>query len=87
MQCFVYRSSKKEGLYVYLREKDTLALLPSPLREEMGDAEFALSFELDASRKLNSQDPQEVINNLEERGFHVQMPEDIEALLAKLAHK
>ncbi len=87
MQCFVYRSSKKEGLYVYLREKDTLDILPPPLRAEMGDAEFALAFELDGGRTLSSEDPKEVLENLNKRGFHVQMPRDLESLIETLAHK
>jgi len=87
MQCFVYRSSKKEGLYVYLREKDRLDLLPPPLKAEMGVAELALTFELDTNKKLGSEDPLKVISNLEKQGFHVQMPRDVESLIETLAHK
>lgn len=85
MKCFVYRSSKKEGLYVYVREKNMLEKLPAALQQEMGQAEYAMSIELSESKKLNTEDPVHVMQNLETHGFHVQMPQDIESVLADLA--
>lgn len=81
MQCFVYRSSKIDGLYVYMTEENCLDQLPSPLIKQLGNAELALSFELLPDRPLTSEDPAEVISNLESVGFHVQMPPKVESLL------
>lgn len=72
---------------MYLSEKDRLDLLPAPLLAQMGVSEFALSFELSADRKLGSEDPAEVLANLTEHGYHVQMPKDITSILDALAHR
>lgn len=87
MQCFVYRSSIEEGLYVYMAEKDRLEILPAPLRTKMGECELALTFELSGDRKLGSEDPAQVLSNLTAHGYHVQMPRDISSILDSLAHR
>lgn len=81
MQCFVYRSTKKDGLYVYLAEKDRLDILPVELMTQMGMPELALTFELSPTRSLSTEDPAEVLDNLKTRGFHVQLPPKEETLL------
>lgn len=78
MQCHVYRSSLRDGLYVWMREPDALDALPEPVRRQLGRAELAMTFELTADRKLGQEDAATVLANLAERGFHVQMPRDIE---------
>lgn len=81
MRVYIYRSSKKEGLYVYLREHAHLADLPEPVSRQLGDAEFAMEIELTADRKLGQEDSAQVMANLESSGFHLQMPRDIETLI------
>ncbi len=85
MQCFVYRSSIKAGLYVYLLHEDGLDALPDPIRRQMGAAELALSFDFSQDRTLSSENPADVRKNLENLGYHVQMPKDIEPLLKKIS--
>ena len=78
MQCHVYRSSTRDGLYVWMREPDALDTLPEPVRRQLGLAELAMSFDLSPDRRLGQEDAATVLANLESRGFHVQMPRDIE---------
>lgn len=85
MQCFIYRSSIKEGLYVYLSEEGGLEKLPSPVQKQLGDAEFAMSLELSPDRQLGQENVETVIDNLEKQGFHVQMPREIEGQLAEIS--
>lgn len=85
MQVFVYRSSKKAGLYVYVLNEEQLSELPPPLLKQLGEPEHALTFELTADRKLGSENPTEVRANLESEGFHVQMPRDIEDIVAEIS--
>lgn len=86
MQCYIYRSSIKDGLYVYLAEEDGLGRLPEPVLKQMGVPEFAMSLEIDASRKLGQEDAATVLQNLECQGFHLQMPRDLESQLASIAN-
>lgn len=83
MRVYIYRSSKKEGLYVYLRDQAQLETLPEPVTKQLGTAEFAMEFDLTADRKLGQEDATKVIANLESQGFHLQMPRDIEIQIEK----
>ena len=85
MQCHVYRSSVRDGLYVWMREPDALDALPEPVRRELGRAELAMTLELTPDRRLGQEDAATVLANLESRGFHVQMPRDIEAEVERVA--
>lgn len=85
MQCYIYRSSIKEGLYVYLADEDGLERLPEPVLKQLGNPEFSMSLELTPERRLGQEDVQIVLQNLSSRGFHVQMPRDIESQLESIA--
>ena len=85
MQCFIYRSSIKEGLYVYLAEQDGLQELPEPVLKQLGEPELAMTLDLQPERKLSQEDTRVVLENLKTRGFHLQMPRDIENQLAAVA--
>lgn len=85
MQCYIYRSSIKEGLYVYLASEDGLDQLPAPVLKQLGTPELSMSLELNPERKLGQEDAKVVLKNLETQGFHVQMPRDIEHQLAAIA--
>ena len=86
MQCYIYRSSVKEGLYVYLADNDALDALPEPVRKQLGVPELAMSLELNAETRLGQEHAPTVLENLATQGFHVQMPRDLEQQLASLAH-
>ncbi|MGQ7842920.1 YcgL domain-containing protein [Granulosicoccus sp. 3-233] len=85
MQCYIYRSSIKEGLYVYLAKEDGLETLPEPVLKQLGTPEFSMTLDLHPDRKLGQEDARVVLDNLESRGFHVQMPRDIEQILHSIA--
>ena len=85
MQCYIYRSSLKEGMYVYLNEEDGLEKLPAAVLKQLGTAEFAMSIELSADRKLGQEEASTVLENIHKQGFHVQMPRDLERQLESIA--
>ena len=86
MQCHVYRSSVRDGLYVWMRDPDALDTLPEPVRRQLGArAELAMTLELTPDRRLGREDARTVLENLAERGFHVQMPRDIEPEVQRAA--
>jgi uncharacterized protein YcgL (UPF0745 family) len=74
MQCFIYKSLKKEYLYLYIDKKDDFSRVPEALFNSFGNMEFVLGLELTPERKLASEDAGKVIASLKERGFFVQMP-------------
>jgi len=86
MQCFVYRSSKKDGLYVYLAEEDGLNQLPAPVLHQLGEPELAMTIDLAKRASLGHENIDDVRKNLEDQGFHVQMPKNIEHLVVQAAN-
>ncbi len=74
MKCYIYKSSKKEQLYLYLPTRDDFEAVPPILMETMGAAAFVMELELTPERKLARADSAEVIAGLKEKGFYLQMP-------------
>jgi uncharacterized protein YcgL (UPF0745 family) len=72
--CDVYRSSTKENLYIYVVAEDGLSKVPKDLLSQFGEPVKAMSFTLTEDRSLAKEDPEKVLQNLNEQGFHVQLP-------------
>ena len=85
MQCFVYKSCNKENHYLYLPTQIEDAEIPAALNNLLGDLEFVLEFELNEQRKLPNADSKEVLQQLNDSGYYLQMPRkdqfDMEELL------
>ena len=77
MQCFIYKSLKKSELYLYLEKKDDFSNVPEPLLKSFGRIEYVMDLELTAERKLAKEDTKNVLDNLEKKGFFVQVPPTI----------
>lgn len=74
MQCFVYRSRKKQNTYLFLPEHDDFSTVPESLMQLFGEAEFSFKFDLQPGRKLMLADAEEVMRNLNENGYFLQLP-------------
>ena len=74
MNCFVYRSNTKPGMYLYLVEKDNFSDVPDSLIKLLGDIVFSFEFELSKDRKLVKAGALEVIRNIDENGYFLQLP-------------
>ncbi len=85
MKCQIYRSSVRDGLYVYVADGKTVESLPDPVRKQLGQAELAMTLILSPERRLGQEDPRKVLDNLASLGYHVQMPRDIESVMAGIA--
>jgi uncharacterized protein YcgL (UPF0745 family) len=87
MLCHIYRSSLKLDTYLYLTDKDDFSVIPQELLRVFGPPEFSFSFDLTEGRKLAKEDAGEVIENLENQGYHLQLQNDelIEEMLARKA--
>lgn len=87
MLCHIYRSSQKFDTYLYLVEKDDFSIIPADLLRVFGPPEFSFSFDLTQERKLAREDTAEVLENLENEGYHLQLQNDIlvEQMLAMQA--
>jgi len=83
MKCSVVRSSLKDFTYIYLLAGHDFDDLPVALKKVFGEPEFVMDLELTPDRKLAYEDVSQVMQNLAEQGYHLQMPpqEDATGLL------
>jgi len=74
MLCFIYKSLKKDQLYLYLDKKDDFSALPDELFNSLGTLQFVMELQLSPERKLAREDAKKVMSSIENRGFFIQMP-------------
>lgn len=75
----VYRSNKKEGMYLYLPVKDDFSKVPEKLMKIFGQPEFSLQLNLAKRDCLSRVDIEEVKSKMNQEGFYLQLPPVIHA--------
>ncbi len=82
MKTYIYKSTRKEELYLYITEKDDFSNVPQALFDSMGkEPVYVMELELSANKPLAREDVTKVMENLSNQGFHVQMPPAIQSLM------
>lgn len=74
----VFRSVRREGMYLYVDRAEGLARVPDALRTLFGTPQLSLELVLTPSRKLAQADAKEVLTAIREQGFYLQMPPQID---------
>jgi len=82
--CTIYRSSKKEGMYLYVDKQKDLELVPENLLKLFGKPEHAMTLVLTPEKVLARVDIDHVLAELEDKGYFLQMPPEKEAYLQKI---
>lgn len=78
MNAYIYKSSRKAELYLYITQKDDFSNVPQALYDSMGkEPIFVMEIELTPERNLARENVDTVIKNLETKGFHLQIPPPI----------
>ena len=80
MKVFVYRSLKKNGYYLYVAEENNFEKVPENLMQALGELETALTFVLTKNRKLATENPETVLKNLQQAGYHLQITDPLAKL-------
>ena len=77
MRCFIYKSSKKDGLYLYIAKQDDFSKVPQAIIKSIGLPEFVMQLDITPERELAREKATDVIKGIEENGFFIQMPPTI----------
>lgn len=72
--CSVYKSPRKNEMYLYVDRKEALSRVPEALLAAFGPPKLAFDLVLTPERKLAREDIVQVLENIEKQGFHLQMP-------------
>lgn len=81
--CQVYRSSRKQEMYLYVEKARGLVDVPEVLMAQFGEPEPVMVIVLDDKRKLARADVTEVVAKIAEQGFYLQMPPTAAELLRR----
>ncbi|WP_439258379.1 YcgL domain-containing protein [Lonepinella sp. BR2271] len=83
MLCAIYKSSRKEGMYLYVEKRDQFEAVPDTLRQIFGQPIFVMLFNLKGKKQLVQASNQDVLAHIQQQGFYLQMPPLQESLLAQ----
>lgn len=72
--CQIFRSPKKEGMYLYVEKAKGLNDVPAELLEQFGKPQPALVLLLGKDRTLAGADAEKVLAAIADKGFYLQIP-------------
>ncbi|KFX67785.1 YcgL domain-containing protein [Pseudomonas taeanensis MS-3] len=72
--CSIYKSPRKNEMYLYVLKSDALKRVPETLLAAFGPPIHTFDMVLSPERKLAREDIQQVLENLDGQGYHLQMP-------------
>ena len=74
MHCVVYKSLRQFDYYLFVDRDDAFSRVPEGLRNLLGTLEKVMEVELDSTRILAQADVEEVMKQVLEHGYYLQMP-------------
>ncbi|WP_027856399.1 YcgL domain-containing protein [Marinobacterium jannaschii] len=72
--CSVFKSSRKDEMFLYVDKKEQLDRVPDKLKEMFGTALHVMDMPLKADRKLARVDGAKVLQEIATKGFYLQLP-------------
>jgi len=74
MICSIYKSTKKDEMYLYVEKRAALSRVPEALLDMFGRPATAMTLLLTPQKKLARVDVQRVLDGIKEKGYFLQMP-------------
>ena len=72
--CWIYKSLRREGMYLYIAGEENFGPVPADLLALFGAPELVMTLELTGERRLAQADTGEVLRQLAGQGYYLQMP-------------
>jgi len=72
--CSIYKSPRKNEMYLYVLKADALSRVPEALLAVFGTPQLCFDLILTPEKKLAREEIQQVLENLDKQGYHLQMP-------------
>ncbi|MDP5148663.1 YcgL domain-containing protein [Rheinheimera baltica] len=83
MLCAVYKSQKKEGTFLYVKQRDDFSAVPDALLNTFGSPVLVTLLNLAKREHLALADIDKVKQQLTQQGYYLQLPPPVENLLAQ----
>lgn len=81
MLCVIYRSSRRADTYLYLAHPADFSKIPEPLMKGFGQPIQVMIIKVTPERKLARLDATELLDQLADPGYYLQVPPPPENLL------
>lgn len=72
--CDIYKSPKKDEMYLYVKKSDGLTRVPEALLERFGAPRHVTTLMLAPERKMARTSAEKVLAAIDSQGFFLQMP-------------
>lgn len=77
----IFKSSRKDEMYLYVEKSKGMKEVPDQLKEMFGTGSLAMTMLLKPDQKLARADTDTVIASIRSEGYYLQLPPKIESLL------
>jgi len=74
LHCCVYKSLRKEKTFLFVLKENDFSSVPESLLKALGKIEKLIDLELTPERQMARGKASHIINDLLEKGFHLQLP-------------
>jgi len=74
MLCSVYKTNKKEEMYLFITRRDDFSQVPENLLSLFGKPKLVVTMNLKEDRSLAFADTDKVLSELSITGYYLQMP-------------
>ena len=74
IHCAIYKSSRKPDTYLYVECEDDFSRVPEALLAMLGRLDWVMNLQLSAERPLARADVAQVMAQIGEQGYFLQMP-------------
>lgn len=78
MLCQIFKSTRREAMYLYVEKTVGLSRVPASLLQRFGEPEAVMMLMLDASKSLARADAGQVMADISNQGFYLQMPPGVQ---------
>ena len=74
LHCCVYKSLRKEKTFLFVLKENDFSKVPESLLEALGKIEKLIDLELTPERQVARGEARYIMDDLLEKGFHLQLP-------------
>lgn len=74
LHCYIYKCLRKAETYLFVLKENDFSAVPAPLLDTLGKVEKVIDIELTPQRKMARGNARQIIYDLKQTGFHLQLP-------------
>ncbi len=74
LHCCIYKSLHKQETFLFVLNEDDFSRVPEKLLQALGDIQKVIEIELTPERKVARGNARYIMDDLLDKGFHLQLP-------------